>query len=95
MPNIEVEIEERADGWLAIVIVREDTSSTTHAVTITQDAYTRLAPDADVDALARASFEFLLEREAKESILSQFNIEVIGRYFPEYPREIARALDRG
>jgi hypothetical protein len=27
-------------------------------------------------------------REPKESILSQFDVEVIGRYFPEFEREI-------
>jgi len=49
----------------------------------------RLAPGADhpVD-LVRRSFEFLLAREPKESILSSFELPVIARYFPEYEREI-------
>jgi hypothetical protein len=36
-----------------------------------------------------ATFAFLLEREPKESILSSFDVSVIGRYFPGFEREIA------
>ena len=34
------------------------------------------------------SFEFLLERESNQSILSEFNLEIIENYFPEYPKLI-------
>lgn len=37
------------------------------------------------EELLRASFEFLLEREPKGSILREFDIMTIARYFPEYP----------
>ncbi len=40
----------------------------------------------------RTSFEFLLEREAKEAILREFDLTLIGRYFPEYERELSRRL---
>ncbi len=40
----------------------------------------------------RSSFGFLLEREPKESILGTFDLRVIGRYFPDYEREIARRM---
>jgi hypothetical protein len=42
--------------------------------------------------LHEASFEFLLEREPASSILSQFALPVIERYFPEYPRVIAQMV---
>jgi hypothetical protein len=42
-----------------------------------------LGPD-DETRLVRASFEFLLEREPASSILRRFDLDVIGRYFPEY-----------
>ena len=42
----------------------------------------------DVSSLVRRSFEFLLEREPKESILKKFNLRDIKRYFPEYPEKI-------
>ena len=34
------------------------------------------------------SFKFLLERENNTSILSNFNLEIIQNYFPEYKNEI-------
>jgi hypothetical protein len=34
------------------------------------------------------AFEFLLERESKESILGSFGLSVIGRYFPDFEREM-------
>jgi hypothetical protein len=45
------------------------------------------------EELVLASFRFLLERERKESILREFDLDVIGRYFPEYRREIAGYLE--
>lgn len=40
------------------------------------------------EELIKESFEFLLEREPKESILSRFNLRVINQYFPEFEEEI-------
>ena len=40
------------------------------------------------DELVRKSFEFLLAREPKESILRSFNLKIISNYFPEYEGEI-------
>ena len=51
----------------------------------------RLAPGAsDPEDLVRASFGFPLDREGKESILPEFDLTVIGRYFPDFEREITR-----
>jgi len=67
------------------VTVDEGRSSTTHTVTVWPSDIDRYAPHADPEDLLRASFEFLLEREPKESILRSFELPVIERYFPEYP----------
>ena len=40
------------------------------------------------EELIERSFEFLLKRESKESILSRFNLKVINIYFPEYEFKI-------
>ncbi len=40
------------------------------------------------EELIKKSFEFLLEREPKESILSRFNLRIIKQYFPEFEEEI-------
>ena len=50
----------------------------------------RYAPGDDVpDRLVRASFDFLLAREPKESILRRFALSDIERYFSEYGRAMA------
>lgn len=74
------------------VVVEEDGSRTTHDVSLTDDASERYAPGQPPEALIEASFEFLLAREPKEAILRQFDLPVIERYFPEYPRVIGRML---
>jgi len=42
------------------------------------------------EELIKKSFNFLLERESKESILSRFDLRIISRYFPEYEQEIKK-----
>ena len=68
-------------------------SETTHEVTVSANDYAKLAAGKiESEELVRKSFEFLLEREPKESILSRFDLSVISRYFPEFEREIKRRL---
>jgi len=42
------------------------------------------------EELIKKSFEFLLKREPKESILSRFNLRLINQYFPEFKEEIRK-----
>lgn len=71
------------------VTVREGAGETSHEVTVTPEDVERYAGvGASAEKLLRASFEFLLERESKESILSRFELPVIERYFPEYAGRI-------
>jgi hypothetical protein len=44
----------------------------------------------NLEALVRASFEFLLERESVSSILPSFELTVIERYFPEWRATMRR-----
>ncbi len=44
------------------------------------------------EELVRASFAFLLEREPATSILPEFRLDIISRYFPSYPAEIGARL---
>ena len=76
------------------VTVDEGATSTSHVVTVWPSDIARYAPEATPEELLDASFQFLLEREPKESILRRFELPVIERYFPEYPRVIAGLLDR-
>ena len=81
-----------ADGDEYIVAVRDRGSSTRHTVTVDSGALVRFGGGASVERLLEESFRFLLEREPKEAILGRFEISVIGRYFPEYEKEIRLRL---
>jgi len=84
---------EKVDATHFRVRVTEGRSESTHQVTLDPKDHARLAGGAvEPEALIQKSFEFLLERESKESILSRFDLTVISRYFPEYEREIRRRL---
>jgi hypothetical protein len=72
------------------VVVREAGGETRHQVNLARELLSRLAPGEDAESFVRRCFEFLLEREPKEAILSRFDVSVIARYFPEFEREIAR-----
>jgi hypothetical protein len=62
-------------------------------VTVGHDDLARLAPGHyDAEALVRASFDYLLAREPRESILRTFDLPVIERYFPGYEASIRRQL---
>lgn len=74
------------------VTVNEGGSRTVHEVTVTAEHVARYAPGATAARLLEVSFEFLLEREPKESILSRFELPTIERYFPEYPGKIREQL---
>ena len=82
-------------GFEFEVLVWKDPSATRHTVAVSQADLERLAPgNYDPESLVRASFDFLLEREPRESILRQFELPIIERYFPGYEAEIRRQLSR-
>ena len=94
MSKVEVTAAVVGDGWDCTVTVR-DGSETRHFVRVARADLTRLAPgESDPVSLVEASFAFLLEREPKESILREFDLTVIARYFPDYEREIGHRLAR-
>jgi hypothetical protein len=91
MSDVTVEVTPEPDGWRCKVTVADPTSETTHDVRVSRADLDRLHPGADDPGdLVRRSFEFLLAREPKESILRSFDLAVIGRYFPDYERTIRR-----
>ncbi len=89
MPEIHIR---KTDGDTFEVTV-EDVSTTTHAVTLSQEYYQKLTSGkVSEETLIQASFEFLLQRESNSSILSRFELPVIGRYFPEYEKTMGERL---
>jgi hypothetical protein len=90
MAKIEVD---RIDASRFRVRVIEGKSESAHEVTLDPKYSAKLAAETvPPEALIRKSFEFLLEREPKESILGRFDLTLISRYFPEYEREIKKRL---
>ena len=86
------------ERWTCDVSVRDPRSTTDHVVKVDATdlpAALDRAETPDIERLVRASFEFLLEREPKESILRRFDLPVIARYFPAYSDDIARRLAGG
>jgi hypothetical protein len=87
--EIDVKATATALGWICEVRVRDQDTVTNHRVSVAAGALARLAPGAnDPEDLVHRSFEFLLQRESQHSILARFELTDIGRYFPEYEREI-------
>lgn len=84
---------EKFDGSRFRVRVVEAGGESAHQVTLNPKDYQKLTGGAvEPQELVRKSFQFLLEREPKESILSRFDLSAISRYFPEYEAEIKKRL---
>lgn len=89
-----MEIRPEGTGAWRVRVVQGD-AVTSHRVAVSEDELAQLGlSGADPESVVRASFEFLLEREPATSILSDFSLDVIPRYFPEYATEMARIIGR-
>ena len=83
------EVDSDIDNMVFEVEVSEDGASSEHRVAVAREYYEALTKGAILaPRLVEVSFIYLLEREPKESILSEFNLNVIPRYFADYEREI-------
>ncbi|MFQ5779393.1 MAG: hypothetical protein ACE5HN_01245 [Nitrospiria bacterium] len=80
------------DGTTFEVTVKSATT-TTHRVILTTSYYEKLTNKlVTPETLVEQSFKFLLERESNTSILQNFELSLIGRYFPEYEETIWHML---
>ena len=67
----------------------ESSVNSNHIVTLNDDIHFKMTEGIkSKEELILFSFKFLLERENNTSILSNFNLETIQNYFPEYKNEI-------
>jgi len=86
LPIIKIlEQKETESGWKIKVLVDD-----LDFEVIVDKTYWQILTDGKEEPakLVRRSFEFLLEKEPKESVLHQFNLRDIERYFPSYPELI-------
>ncbi len=80
------------DGWQFVVEVGDDDKKQEHTVVMDRDYWQKLTKGVGAPAdLIKKSFEFLLKREPKESILKSFDLREIKRHFFDYEREITPA----
>ena len=75
-------------GFRFDVDVSEAGATSHHDVTLARSDLEELGKGSGPEEFVRRCFEFLLEREPKESILAKFDVSHIGRYFPEFNRSI-------
>jgi hypothetical protein len=88
------------DRWRYLVEIIESDGSgskTSHQVSMGKDYYMDMTERGRIipEEFIEKSFEFLLEKEPKDSILRQFDIIQINDYFPEYEKEIRIRLNLG
>lgn len=85
----DIDVKKTGDDRYRVTVASRTT--TRHEVTLTEDYHQKLTGGKmSPEELIEQSFEFLLEREPNTSILSSFELPVIGRYFPEYEDTITK-----
>jgi hypothetical protein len=77
------------DEWVVSV---QGSVTTHHRVRVTKSDLESLSEGRSAEELLQESFRFLVERESNTSILTSFDLPLIGRYFPEYETEIRKRL---
>ena len=83
-----IEVKKKNEHEFSVTI-KERTSKTEHIVRLDEEYFQNLTNrKITKEELIKRSFEFLLKRESKESILSEFNLSIIKNYFPEYEEKI-------
>jgi hypothetical protein len=87
---VEVLSAPEGDGWRCEVSVQDGAARTRHTVRVSRTDLERWGGGGPVDDLVRRSFAFLLEREPATSILREFDLSVIQRYFPEFDHDFRR-----
>jgi hypothetical protein len=77
-----------APPTFGVTVTDDDGTSTSHVVRIDRDAAALARRFPTPEAFVEACFRFLLEREPKESILREFDVGMIGGYFPDWDRSL-------
>ena len=75
------------------VEVTEGSETTSHKVIVPPSLLDDWGlEETDSEDVIRESFAFLMEREPASSILPEFSLAIISRYYPEYKNELPERL---
>jgi len=86
-----ITIESISQNSFKVTVNKE--STTEHLVLLNDNFYQSITNGKITKKdLIIKSFEFLLLRESNQSILREFNLEVINQYFPAYNDEIKKII---
>jgi hypothetical protein len=87
-----IRVESNGPGHFQVTVI-DDSGQSSHSVSLSPGYYEKLTgKKVPEELLIERSFQFLLERESKESILREFDLPLIGRYFPNYEKDIRKRL---
>ena len=91
MPDIDIGAADA--NTYDVTITADDGRQSAHRVWVPPAILTDLGlSEAQEPVLVRASMAYLLDREPASSILPQFGLDEIARFFPHYPTEIGALL---
>src|SRR5437870_8675753 len=82
--RVEVRCANDGGGHRCTVELSDASGKSHHVVRASAKDVERWSRGRSVEQLVGDSFAFLLEREPKESILKEFDLALIRRYFPDY-----------
>lgn len=85
----QIDVDEIEHGFYDVV-VDSFTTARSFRVTLRDETFEHLGSGRSHEDFIRDSFRFLLEREPKESILEEFDIDDIKKYYPEFEEEILK-----
>ncbi|MBW6442002.1 hypothetical protein K0B04_03840 [Patescibacteria group bacterium] len=82
--NIQITQTQKNPEYKFEITIQENGTETRHSVTISKEYFEKLQTNKNPKEITHESFNFLLQRESKEQILSNFDITLISHYFPEF-----------
>jgi hypothetical protein len=75
------------------VQVEEGDETTSHQIRLEDDFLDEAGLDAvEREVVVRETFAFLLEREPASAIMSEFGLDTVAHFFPEYVDELRRRV---
>lgn len=84
---------ETINSWIFSVTVKDDSGESNHKVEVDKTYFKELTNEKITAVmLVSNSMSFLLDREPKEAILTEFNLREINNYFKDYESFIKENL---